>query len=138
MKRCTARRAVARVSLPAVAACVALAACTGSLFQSKATPHPSICCPLISGPRAGSSFRARPLPRHPRAYRPVAAALRPRSHSPWLWCRGDSADLAVLRPRVRKGLETDRIAVLYPDRRLDYLPMHAGVDRSDVKSCKTS
>ncbi|HEY3656862.1 MAG TPA: ABC-type transport auxiliary lipoprotein family protein [Steroidobacteraceae bacterium] len=30
------------------------------------------------------------------------------------------ADLAVLRPRVRAGLETDRIAVLYPDRRLDY------------------
>jgi ABC-type uncharacterized transport system auxiliary subunit len=30
------------------------------------------------------------------------------------------ADLAVLRPRVRAGLDTDRIAVLYPDRRLDY------------------
>lgn len=30
------------------------------------------------------------------------------------------ADLAVLKPRVRPGLETDRIAVLYPDRRLDY------------------
>jgi ABC-type uncharacterized transport system auxiliary subunit len=30
------------------------------------------------------------------------------------------ADLAVLRPRVRAGLETDRVAVLYPDRRLDY------------------
>ena len=31
-----------------------------------------------------------------------------------------AADLAVQRPRVRAGLETDRIAVLYPDRRLDY------------------
>src|SRR5882757_5941804 len=30
------------------------------------------------------------------------------------------ADLAVLKPRVRAGLDTDRIAVLYPDRRLDY------------------
>ena len=30
-------------------------------------------------------------------------------------------DLAVLKPRVRTGLESDRIAVLYPDRHLDYL-----------------
>ena len=29
-------------------------------------------------------------------------------------------DLTVQRPRVRAGLETDRIAVLYPDHRLDY------------------
>jgi ABC-type uncharacterized transport system auxiliary subunit len=33
---------------------------------------------------------------------------------------GIPADLTVLLPRVRTGLETDRIAVLYPDRRLDY------------------
>jgi cholesterol transport system auxiliary component len=31
------------------------------------------------------------------------------------------ADLAVLKPRVRTGLESDRIAVLYADRHLDYL-----------------
>ena len=30
------------------------------------------------------------------------------------------ADLAVLKPRVRAGLDTDRIAALYPDRRLEY------------------
>jgi ABC-type uncharacterized transport system auxiliary subunit len=30
-------------------------------------------------------------------------------------------DLAVLKPRVRTGLESDRIAVLYVDRHLDYL-----------------
>src|SRR5271155_2182495 len=30
------------------------------------------------------------------------------------------ADLAVLRPRLRAGLDTDRIAALYPDRRLEY------------------
>ena len=30
------------------------------------------------------------------------------------------ADLAILKPKLRTGLETDRIAVLYPDRRLDY------------------
>jgi ABC-type uncharacterized transport system auxiliary subunit len=31
-----------------------------------------------------------------------------------------TANLAVLKPRVRTGLDTDRIAVLYPDHRLDY------------------
>jgi ABC-type uncharacterized transport system auxiliary subunit len=30
------------------------------------------------------------------------------------------ADLTVLMPRVRTGLNNDRIAALYPDRRLDY------------------
>jgi ABC-type uncharacterized transport system auxiliary subunit len=29
-------------------------------------------------------------------------------------------DLAILKPTLRAGLETDRIAALYPDRRLDY------------------
>jgi cholesterol transport system auxiliary component len=29
-------------------------------------------------------------------------------------------DLAILKPRVRAGLDTDRIAALYPDRHLDY------------------
>jgi cholesterol transport system auxiliary component len=31
------------------------------------------------------------------------------------------ADLTVLRPRVRTGLDTDLIAILYPDRRLAYV-----------------
>lgn len=31
-----------------------------------------------------------------------------------------AVDLAVAQPQVRPGLDTDRIAVLYPDRRLDY------------------
>jgi ABC-type uncharacterized transport system auxiliary subunit len=31
-----------------------------------------------------------------------------------------AADLAVLKPKVRPGLNGDRIAALYPDRRLDY------------------
>ena len=31
-----------------------------------------------------------------------------------------AADLTVLAPHVRSGLDNDRIAVLYPDRRLDY------------------
>jgi cholesterol transport system auxiliary component len=33
---------------------------------------------------------------------------------------GGNADLAVLKPRVRAGLDTERIAALYPDRHLDY------------------
>ena len=32
-----------------------------------------------------------------------------------------AADLAVLRPGIRSGLDNDRIAVVYPDHRLDYL-----------------
>ncbi len=31
-----------------------------------------------------------------------------------------AAELSVLKPQVRSGLDTDRIAVLYADRRLDY------------------
>jgi ABC-type uncharacterized transport system auxiliary subunit len=31
-----------------------------------------------------------------------------------------AVDLAVIKPRVRAGLDTDRIAALYPDRRMDY------------------
>ena len=75
-----------------MAAAAALAACTGSLFQSKAAP-PTIylLSAGIGSPAAGGT---------PPAAIPV--------------------DLAVLKPRVRTGLETDRIAVLYPDRRLDY------------------
>ena len=66
--------------------------CTGSLFQSKAVA-PAVY--LLSANLAA------PAP-------PVELPARV------------SADLAVQRPRVRAGLNTDRIAVLYPDRRLDY------------------
>jgi ABC-type uncharacterized transport system auxiliary subunit len=31
-----------------------------------------------------------------------------------------AAELAIMRPRLRAGLDSDRIAVLYPDKRLDY------------------
>jgi cholesterol transport system auxiliary component len=77
--------------------CSWASACTGSLFQSKAVP-PSIY--LLSAPpgttaAASSTSAAAPAP-------PTAATL------------------AVLKPRIRAGLDTDRIAVLYPDRRLDY------------------
>ncbi|MGB6307922.1 MAG: ABC-type transport auxiliary lipoprotein family protein [Steroidobacteraceae bacterium] len=70
---------------------IGLAACTGSLFQSK-IPPPTLY--LLSASAALPDPAAAP------------AAI--------------PADLAILRPRMRTGLETDRIAVLYPDRRLDY------------------
>jgi ABC-type uncharacterized transport system auxiliary subunit len=68
----------------------ALAGCGGSLFQTKAAP-PALY--LLSASAATP-----------------AAAAAPRI----------AADLAVIRPRVRAGLDTDRIAALYPDRRLEY------------------
>jgi cholesterol transport system auxiliary component len=95
-------RALRRLAVIAVplGACALLAACTGSLFQSKAAP-PSVY--LLSA-RLGASAAAAP-----------SADGSPGAASPTM-----PADLAVLRPRIRKGLESDRIAVLYPDRRLDY------------------
>jgi cholesterol transport system auxiliary component len=71
---------------------VTLAACAGSLFKNK-IPPPTMY--LLS---AGA--------------RPAAADSSPGNSSPM--------ELAVLRPRVRAGLDTDRIAALYPDRSMDY------------------
>jgi len=65
-----------------------VAACTGSLFHSKAAP--------------------------PTAYLLSAGQASPRDGLPV------PVDLAVLKPKARAGLESDRIAVLYPDRRLEY------------------
>ena len=68
-----------------------LAACAGSLFKNKAAP--------------------------PTMYMLDATRSAPAGDPP-----GDKlpADLAILRPRVRAGLDTERIAALYPDRRMDY------------------
>jgi cholesterol transport system auxiliary component len=71
--------------------CALLAACAGSLFKNK-IPPPTMY--LLSA--GGKSAAPDPAP----APAPI--------------------DLAVLRPRVRAGLDTDRIAALYPDRRMDY------------------
>jgi cholesterol transport system auxiliary component len=68
-----------------------LAACIGSLFKNKIAP-PTMYM-LAATPKS-------------------AAADPPPGTLP--------TDLAVLRPRVRAGLDTDRIAALYPDRRIDY------------------
>lgn len=71
---------------------VMLAACAGSLFKNK-IPPPTMY--LLS---AGA--------------KPAAADSSAGNSSP--------TELAVLRPRVRAGLDTDRIAALYPDRSMDY------------------
>jgi cholesterol transport system auxiliary component len=87
--------------LTVVLAAICLEACTGSLFQSKAAP-PTIYL-LSAGaasPAAGSSAAGSPAVGASSAEIPL--------------------DLAILKPKVRTGLETDRIAILYPDRRLDY------------------
>jgi ABC-type uncharacterized transport system auxiliary subunit len=85
-----------RASMLALGVCVWMTACTGSFFQSKVVP-PSIY--LLSAPPGTA-----------------AAALSALAAAP----ATIAADLAVLKPRVRAGLDTDRIALLYPDRRLDY------------------
>jgi ABC-type uncharacterized transport system auxiliary subunit len=78
------------VVLPAIC----LAAC-GSLFQSKAAPPVLYLLSPIAASAAPGASAAGPAPVVP-------------------------ADLTILKPKVRPGLESDRIAVLYPDRHLDY------------------
>jgi len=73
--------------------------CSGALFQSRTPPLATYLLSADLGPGSpGAAEAAAP----PAAPLPAAA------------------DLAVQRPRVRTGLDTDRIALLYPDRRLDY------------------
>jgi ABC-type uncharacterized transport system auxiliary subunit len=67
-----------------------MTACSGSFFQSKVSA-PTIYVLSSDAPAADAA---------------TAAAI--------------PADLAVLKPKLRTGLESDRVAVLYPDRRLDY------------------
>jgi cholesterol transport system auxiliary component len=71
---------------------VLMLGCAGSLFKNKAAP-PTMY--LLSA-----------TPKSPIADSPITAVA--------------PADLAVLKLRVRAGLDTDRIAALYPDRRMDY------------------
>jgi ABC-type uncharacterized transport system auxiliary subunit len=68
-----------------------VAACAGSLFKSKAAP-PTIYMLSVKPSAAVDGGSGAEIP----------------------------VDLAILKPRARTGLESDRIAVLYPDRRLDY------------------
>jgi cholesterol transport system auxiliary component len=79
-----------------VVSALCLAACTGSLFRSHAAPPTAYMLSAAPASHGGSRPSAgRPAPEIP-------------------------VDLAVLKPKARAGLESDRIAVLYPDRRLDY------------------
>jgi ABC-type uncharacterized transport system auxiliary subunit len=84
-----------RASILVLGICGCATACTGSLFRSKAVPPSIYMLSAPPGTNAASSGSAA-------APAPLAVGL------------------AVLKPRVRAGLDTDRIAVLYPDRRLDY------------------
>lgn len=79
--------------------CICLAACTGSLFRSKIAPPTVYMLSAGAGSAQAASTGS--------TAEPAPGAVIP-------------ADLAVLKPKLRTGLETDRIAVLYPDRHLDY------------------
>jgi ABC-type uncharacterized transport system auxiliary subunit len=89
---------LAAAGLLAVAIGANVAGCTGTLFQSKAPPATTylLSAELQNAPQAVGS------------------------NAPGISAPHIAAGLAVQRPRVRTGLDTDRIAVLYPDRRLDY------------------
>jgi cholesterol transport system auxiliary component len=69
-----------------------LTACAGSLFKNKTAP-PTMYV-LSATPKSATAD-------------PADAPAAP-------------VDLAVLKLRVRAGLDTDRIAALYPDRHMDY------------------
>jgi ABC-type uncharacterized transport system auxiliary subunit len=84
----------------AVLPAICLAACSGSLFQSKVAP------PTIYLLSAGASVPAATAAGGTGSVAPSASAI--------------PVDLTVLKPKLRPGLESDRIAVLYPDRHLDY------------------
>jgi cholesterol transport system auxiliary component len=81
---------VKRMALPLMMAL--LTACAGSLFKNKTAP-PTMYV-LSATPKSTTAD-------------PANAPAAP-------------VDLAVLKLRVRAGLDTDRIAALYPDRHMDY------------------
>jgi len=70
----------------------------------------------ILGGCAGSLFKTQVAP--PTMY--LLSAELPSDAGGTVPGGAERAELAVLRPRVRTGLDTERIAALYPDRRLDY------------------
>jgi cholesterol transport system auxiliary component len=94
-----------------VFAAIGLAACTGSLFQSKVKPPTIYLLSAGAASPASASTAAGGAAADPPAAS-SAPAVRPALVAP--------VNLTVLKPRLRPGLETDRIAVLYPDRHLDY------------------
>jgi ABC-type uncharacterized transport system auxiliary subunit len=93
---------VKRTLLIALAS-MTLAACAGSLFKNKAAP-PTMY--MLGAMRKATGGDPPGGDGQPPSGQVSSGAL--------------PSDLAVLRPRVRAGLDTDRIAALYPDRRMDY------------------
>jgi cholesterol transport system auxiliary component len=83
---------VKRMAMLFGSAAVLLTACAGSLFKDKAPPP--------------TMYVLAPAPRNQPPDTANAAVM--------------TTNLAVLKPRVRPGLNTDRIAALYPDRHMDY------------------
>lgn len=83
-----------------ITAFCALGGCFGSLFRSKAPP--------------ATVYQLNALPPSASAPAPTESIASPPTNAA-------SIDLAVLRPRVRTGLDNDLINVLYPDQRLDFL-----------------
>ena len=75
----------------------------------------AVALPLIGLAACGSLFRSKIAP--PTVYMLPAGAGSAQTASTGAVI---PADLAILKPKMRTGLETDRIAVLYPDRHLDY------------------
>lgn len=77
-----------------LALCMPLCACTSGLFTSKIQPTSAYLLSVrsVTSADAGAATQAPALP----------------------------VDLAILKPRMRPGLESGRIAALYPDRRLEF------------------
>ena len=73
---------------------------------------PAFACMIVLAACTGSLFKDKAIPPSIYLLSAGAAAAAPGPQIP--------ADLSILRPRVRTGLESDRVAALYPDRRLDY------------------
>jgi cholesterol transport system auxiliary component len=71
---------------------LALSGCTGSLFKSKEPPQAVYLLTVAPAPEGAPVSAGAPIP----------------------------VDLTVLRPQVRRGLDSTLIAALYPDRRLDH------------------
>jgi len=99
-------RALALLALPLIAG-----GCAGSLFKTQQAP-PTLYLLSAESPTADAGA----------AQLGDAQAGAPGSAAPGSAAPGSAArtNLAVLKPRVRTGLDTERIAALYHDRRLDY------------------
>ncbi len=109
MRPMTGERARVPAMLGPMLVALMLEGCAGSLFKTDVAP-PTMYLLSAESPPAASAV-------HAAAANAAPANAAPAAGAPGSAPRGD---LAVLRPRVRAGLDTERIAALYPDRHLDY------------------